>query len=214
MRRSVYTKLIFALFACSCFFISENLTAQTESVQPKFKQVFVYIPKTKSAVRIPQKNNSGIIDSLKKVILESDSVYQRLLFQSAKKDSVIDQSNQRILKQQPALHFLQTEVSKYQAMNAQTKKNNFILFIFNSIVCVLLFFMLIRYLLNLRRKKSHAAQKRIIVSPEKTSPSSVPAEQNKIGHNLEQLEKLGKLRDAGILTEEEFIFQKKKVLGN
>ncbi len=40
-----------------------------------------------------------------------------------------------------------------------------------------------------------------------------PAPQDDLDHQLEQLEKLGKLKDQGIITPEEFEVKKKQILG-
>jgi hypothetical protein len=213
MRRTGYSKLIFTWMAGFCFFFTLISNAQTENVQPKFKQVFVNIPKIKVSKK-PQKNNTLVIDSLVNVIHVYDSIYQNQLFQSRLKDSIIDQLNQKILNQQPSVKDLQLRVSEYHALNVQTEKNNFILLVFNSIVCLVLFFMFTRYLLKFRRKKKSVPEKPATGSLKEITQPYYAAEQSKIGHHLEQLEKLGKLRNAGILSEEEFIFQKQLILGN
>jgi hypothetical protein len=208
------TKLICILIACAFFFISLRLAAQTENVQPKFKQVIVYIPKIK-AKKALQKNNTLIIDSLKNVIAAYDSMYQSLLLKAEIKDSVINFSNEGIAKRQTAINDLQLHVSNYETLNLQIKKNNRILIIFNSIVSLLLFLILIRYLLDSRKKKSGSFQKKVrqAAAPEISSTDTLP-QQNKIAYKLNQLERLGKLRDLGVLTEEEFILQKEIILEN
>lgn len=213
MKRTGYKKLILIWIICPSFFVTLNSKAQNENVQPKFKQVIVYIPK-KKVLRIPKKSLTQETDSLKNVIHEYDSSYQQQLFQGRIKDSIIDQVNQKINKQQSAFTAVQLEVSNYQLLNSQIEKNNFILFVFNSIVCILLLLMLIRYILKMRKRKRSTPQNRNIISSEKISQTIVGSNQNTIGHNLEQLEKLGRLRNAGILTEEEFIFQKQLILEN
>ena len=214
MRISRSIKISCAPIFFVCFFTYLKVTAQTENVQPKFKQVIVYIPKIK-AKKMLQKNNDLVIDSLKNTIAAYDSMYRSLLLQAEIKDSVMNRSNQKINVWQAAINDLQLRVSNYETLNLQTQKNNRILILFNSVVCLLLFLMLIRYLLNMRKKKSGSFQKKDerAAAPGMSNPDVLP-QQNKIAYKLEQLERLGKLRNLGVLTEGEFILQKQIILEN
>jgi flagellar biosynthesis/type III secretory pathway M-ring protein FliF/YscJ len=152
---------------------------------------------------------------LKNTIAAYDSMYRSLLLQAEKKDSVINRSNQKMTVWHAAINDLQVRVSNYETLNLQTQKNNRILILFNSVVCLLLFLMLIRYLLNLRKKKSGSFQKKDqqAAAAGISNPDALP-QQNKIAYKLDQLERLGKLRNLGVLTEGEFILQKQIILEN
>jgi len=208
-----YANLFFIFTVFLVLSVSSISSAQTESVQPKFKQVIVYIPKTK-ARHIQREDFSHEIDSLKNVIRNLDSLNQLQLAYSKVKDSILNQSDQKFQRLAPVVNELQLQVAKYQALNIQTEKSNFILLVFNSFVSLLLFIMFMRYLIRLRKiKKNRAIKLHDLSLKEDTQPNTVML-QNKIETNLKQLEKLGRLRNSGILTEEEFIFQKQQILGH
>jgi hypothetical protein len=212
MKATFYQTFIFILIAYSLSCI-QNGFAQTENVQPKFKQVFIHVPKVKVA-KIPPKDYKPIIDSLSQAIQRLDSNYHEQLIQLKAKDSIITELNLTQLKQQPVIIDLKQRTSEYSALNTQITKSNIILLSYNAVVCIFLLILLFQYFLKSGNKKKAAAEK-----PEKqlqeNKLSSAPVKPSPdVRFTLAQFEKLGKLRREGILTEKEFAIQKELILKN
>jgi hypothetical protein len=172
----------------------------------------IYVPKTK-AKHVPKEDFSHFIDSLKNVIYNLDSLNQVQLAVSKIKDSIINQVNQKIQKLIPATNDLQLKISKYEELNRQTEKYNFNLIAFNSAVSVLLLIMFIRYVRKLRKERQNIPAKQNVPALDENTQANVELVQGNIETNLNRLEKLGRLKNSGILSEEEFSFQKQQILG-
>ncbi|MEO5570815.1 MAG: hypothetical protein ABIS37_07795 [Bacteroidia bacterium] len=172
----------------------------------------MHIPKIKTVRRLQE--DKFINDSLKIMIINFDSLFQNQLSQSKFKDSVIEKISHQTAILQTAFNDLRQRASDYETLNFQIKKNNFVLVIFNSFVCLLLFIMLVRYLFRSYKKKSSGItnHNRDLVRTFYNSSDVSP--QDRINYNLQQLEKIGKLRELGVLTDDEFRFQKIRILSN
>jgi hypothetical protein len=97
---------------------------------------------------------------------------------------------------------LNTEIETIKGEKLQTSHTSSILLIFNIIVGLILLVALI-WMYN--RKKSGSE------SEDEAFPQSTPI-RDQVEAKLDRIEKLGKLRDKGLLTEEEFQIQKRQIL--
>jgi putative oligomerization/nucleic acid binding protein len=158
------------------------------------------------------------IDSLNIVISQVKASYENAVRINKGKDSLVDEMDAKILNMQNINNDLERKLSTYKGDNLKLDQSNRILIIFNAIVGVLLLTTLIWFLRNIGRKKAPDKTKTVSVI-ETAAPSNrkTPAPTNDNEYfdtKLEQLEKLGVLRDKGILNEEEFNRQKQQILGN
>jgi len=153
------------------------------------------------------------IDSLKTVIEElnqssrkSDSLYK------AEKFITADLRDQ-ILKIDDYRKKLEDNNKSFKGENLKLNQSNRILIIFNSLVAILLVITLVFFLKRLTRKKS--SQQTSIDLPQVNSSNDVNQSTRfaSFEDRLMQLERLGKLREKGLLSEAEFIAEKQKVLG-
>lgn len=145
-------------------------------------------------------NKNKIIDSLTNALLRSEQL----------KDSL----NEQLLAGKTELRKLGEEKNSFEQENNNLKKHldgalgdklqsshtSSILFIFNVIVALILLIALMW--MFVRKKSEHG-----INENSREGLSEV------FDNKFERIEKLGGLRDKGLLTEEEFIFQKKQILG-
>lgn len=151
------------------------------------------------------------IDSLQSTVAElnrklyhSDSLYKAEKFTSAElKDQVL-----KMEQEQQSLVASKTDV---EDENLKLNQSNRILIIFNSVVAVLLVVTLI-FVLKRAGRKSPAAFSSLPTKPVSTSIN----QSNKLASfedKLAQLEKLGGLKEKGILSDEEFQDEKQRILG-
>jgi hypothetical protein len=151
------------------------------------------------------------IDSLQSTVAElnrklyhSDSLYKAEKFTSAElKDQML-----KMEQEQQSLVASKTDV---EDENLKLNQSNRILIIFNSVVAVLLVVTLI-FVLKRAGRKSPAAFSSLPTKPVSTSIN----QSNKLASfedKLAQLEKLGGLKEKGILSDEEFQDEKQRILG-
>lgn len=95
---------------------------------------------------------------------------------------------------------LSSDLEEALGDNLQSSHTNSILFIFNIIVGL---FLLVAIVWMFLRKKSDVLSSSVIGTNSEESDS-----------RFARIEKLGNLRDKGLLTEEEFVFQKRQILGD
>src|SRR6185436_11744853 len=162
-------------------------------------------PKTTNA---PPTKAQAEIDSLNEVIMQVSASYQRAVNINNGKDSLIDELDAKIQKIQQLNGDLERKLKDYKGDNLKLDQSNRILIIFNAIVGVLLLTTLIWFLRNLGRRKPSPGNK-LVASDESAAVSNTKAAPSKNDHQyfdlkLEQLEKLGVLKEKGVLNEEEF----------
>ncbi len=104
---------------------------------------------------------------------------------------------------------LKQELNGAKGDKLQSSHTKSILFIFNLIVGI---FLLIAVIWMFMRKKSEPASK--IFANTATSTFSATPTTEGYDHKLERIEKLGNLREKGLLTEDEFNLQKRQILGD
>jgi hypothetical protein len=150
----------------------------------------------------------GIIDSLDQVILEKNAKLHRSdsLLELEKSNSAT--LREELNKKENIRKTLESDVTEYQGENLKLNQSNRILIVFNSFVAVLLIVTLVFYLRKMNRKPDQDLQ--IAGKIISNSSTSVHAS---FEDKLQQLERLGKLREKGFLSDEEFITEKNQILG-
>ena len=160
---------------------------------------------------------SKIIDSLSDAIIEFREEWEKSQIIIQSKDSDLAQTQLHMLKLQDAVNNLQANNSEVINRNRKLDKSNRILIIFNSVVGILLLTTLVWFLRNVGRKKPGKIK---AVSPFEATSTTVINQAPSLQTNnhlhfenkLQQLERLGKLKEKGVLNDEEFNFQKQKIL--
>lgn len=147
-----------------------------------------------------------VIDDLNGSLVKSDSLFQNEKLVSA---DLRDQ----LLKLDDYRQRLEQNNDSFKGENLKLNQSNRILIIFNSLVAVLLVVTLVFFLKRINRKK--AADTDVNPGNEQPSKKEPPVATRFAGFEdrLMQLERLGKLREKGLLSEEEFIAEKHKILG-
>ncbi len=144
-----------------------------------------------------------------------DSLSNEILFQKSQIDSLLLLLNNELSRSQA----LDNKVAKLSETNEnlnneleltrgdqlKTSHTSTILLIFNILAGIILLVALV-WIFN--RKKDDPA---IAMESEIKTTSRLPVDQ--LDKKMDRIEKLGKLRDKGLLTDEEFHLQKKQILG-
>ncbi|MFI5218402.1 MAG: SHOCT domain-containing protein [Bacteroidia bacterium] len=186
------------------------LTAHVQA--QKGKKVFI----KPEPVTFTRKEYSKIIDSLSNDIITYRADWEKAQSIIQSRDSALAETKLQMLKMQAAVNDLQANNSEVINRNRKLDQSNRILIIFNSVVGILLLTTLIWFLRNIGRKKS--PKPKPVIPFESTSTTVLnppPPSQNNHLHfenKLQQLERLGKLKEKGILNDEEFNFQKQQIL--
>ena len=148
-----------------------------------------------------------------------DSLQAAIVSLSAKKDSLADVTRDQEARLQAMvaqMHRLteenkniSSELENANGDKLQSSHTNSILYIFNVLLGIIL---LIALVWMMSKKKPGEPEKPInngySTNGNHELSQAVPA----LDHRLERIEKLGNLRDKGLLTEEEFNLQKKQIL--
>ena len=204
---------IYFLFALTGILFSLNLCAQNFPVDPKQKKTMVVVPKkTISSWKAQQE---AVIDSLTKSLNEYQAAYANAAEWNDKKDSTISELDQKIIQLQTQIKNLDVKNKSVHSQNLKLDQSNRILILFNAIVGVLLLITLVWFLRNIGKKKTPAQQKlNFFGQPAEAELKNVSKNNlNNLEHILEQLERLNKLKEKGVLTDKEFLKQKHQVLG-
>ncbi|MBK9402488.1 MAG: SHOCT domain-containing protein [Bacteroidetes bacterium] len=200
MKAVVYS-LLTCIF-CSLIFSAEPLKAQDSIRRPA---------QIKAA---PVKNiapafdrRALLIDSLGAMIVEmesrEDSLYRALSSQNEK----ISDANTEIEALKAGNAELKLQLEDAQGDNLQSSHTNSILFIFNIGVGI---FLLIGLIWMFMRKKGDAESDE---QPARNDRRKVSNANENFDHKLDRIQKLGNLRDKGLLTDDEFNLQKRQILG-
>jgi len=172
------------------------------------------IRKSTTLKAVPVKNNAPVfdrrallIDSLSAMIFDmeakEDSLYRVMKLQNEKIDDA--SKEMEAMKKENAALKLQLEDA--QGDNLQSSHTNSILFIFNIGVGI---FLLIGIIWMFMRKRGDAESEENPARGDRRKTGS--AEEN-FDHKLDRIQKLGNLRDKGLLTDDEFNLQKRQILG-
>lgn len=104
---------------------------------------------------------------------------------------------------------LKEQLEESRGDNLQSAHTNSVLFIFNLVVGL---FLLLALLWLFVKRKSEGANMPPVRKAQVQEEVKAPLEVQ-FDHKLDRIQKLGGLRDKGLLTDEEFIVQKKQILG-
>ena len=148
-----------------------------------------------------------LIDSLSSyvdyILVQQDSLKQIMQSQKERMDSSIS-ALQEVSAENATL---QESLKDAQGDTLQSNHTNSILFIFSLGVGI---FLLIALLWMFMKKKSDGERE----DDEVSSKSNVKVSKDEsFDHKLDRIQKLGSLRDKGLLTDEEFNLQKSQILG-
>ncbi|HEX5003146.1 MAG TPA: SHOCT domain-containing protein [Bacteroidia bacterium] len=150
-----------------------------------------------------------IIDSLDRVIVNRNATISKADSALRAERATGNDLRDQLITLDEMRKKLEANINTYQGENLKLNQSNRILVIFNSFVAVLLIVTLVFYLRKINKKAV-------------TEPSANAASQTKkpqvsvhasFEDKLQQLERLGKLREKGLLSDEEFLFEKNQVLG-
>lgn len=145
-----------------------------------------------------------LIDSISRQVIASsiqqDSLRQVIRSQRASFDS-LSEAHRQVSDE---LKNLKSELNEANGDRLQSSHTKSVLFIFNVVVGV---FLLIALMWMFSRKKQESRSS-------SASAADDWREEEPLDHKLERIEKLGSLRDKGLLTEDEFNLQKKQILGD
>lgn len=176
-----------------------------ERVMPKYKTF--YIPK-KSTWRSP---NALLIDSLKLLSDSLKSANEKLQYETILNDSLItllssslDLKLETIAKSDSTANDLNKSLTTQQ----KTTRNLLITLIIASVLILVLLIALL-FANRKRKKKIEVAPTQNVAQQKPITPEATPLDMR---HKLEQLERLARMREKGILTEEEFAKKKQDVL--
>lgn len=214
-------KLRFFRFCISTFIVALvcftviPLVAQNDTVHPKYKTVNVIIPKIKPKAKSKTTKISVTESQRTSAVKQTDSLstvesfkseYDKLKNETSARQSLLAEADTKIEKQAADINKLLKAIDSYKTIIKETEQQNLILIIFNGGVGIFLVITLIWLLWKPSRKKIKPANGTKAPSKPKTFLAGT--------HNpyLEQLERLGKLKEQGVLTDEEFSSQKQFII--
>lgn len=201
-------------------FVISSVRSQNFPVEPKSKTVL--IPKKSKPASSRKSTDKEIIDSLNAVIVSFHEATAVLKADVAGKDSAIGLLNDKAVQQEGTIKNLGTKLDTYKGQNLKLDQSNRILIVFNSIVGVLLLSTLVWFLRNINRKKTKQTAAFQNISTTEINDTPPPVQQGTVSspgfqslqNKLEQLERLSKLKEKGILNDDELNRQKQLILGN
>ena len=157
----------------------------------------------------PKLTDKQIIDSLEQSLASQlviiDSINQ---LYSTEKLVTVDLRNQMI-QLDDYRKKLEDNISSFKGENLKLNQSNRILIVFNSLVAILLITSLIFFLRKIGRRKNTVAE----ATNQGPLQKVEPARFTNFVDKLQQLERLGKLKEKSLLSEEEFIVEKQRILG-
>lgn len=198
-----------------------NPTTPLKPLRPLLTTLFLVLIVGKLLALPPQQTRTGsalrsayaLIDSLMGSNDSLTGVYHRTdsLYKAAIKDNA--ELNDRLAAMENERKSLEANNTEVTDENLQLSQSNRILIIFNSVVAVLLVITLVFVIRRAGRKTVPQP-----ASTQTTSSTSASSSLNQrfssFEDKLTQLEKLGALKERGILSEEEFLAEKRRILGN
>ena len=185
--RRLFTVVLFSVLTCS------QVLSQTPSAAQK-PRAMVY---DRRGLII-----DSLISTLDLIRIQQDSMRRMLRQQTAKMEE-LSAENLNLKEENTKL---KSELEDAQGDNLQSSHTNSVLFIFNVGVGI---FLLIALIWMFMRKKG---DERGDSDRSGTGARKKVVEEN-FENKLERIQKLGNLRDKGLLTEDEFNLQKRKILG-
>lgn len=163
------------------------------------------VTKTQPASRITDKE---MIDSLNSRIAGLEQQVGALESSLQKEQTVSAELRDEMIKLDDYRKKLEQNVATFKGENLHLNQSNRILIFFNAMVAVLLLVTLVFFLRRLGRKG--IGHNHTIAKP--VNSASPPPAQN-FEDKIALLERLGRLREKGLLSEEEFLVEKNRVFG-
>lgn len=163
---------------------------------------------------VNKKPNVQIVDRRAMLIDSLSSFVDYILVQQDSMKQIMQSQRERMDSSMSALEEVSAENAKLkeslkdaQGDTLQSNHTNSILFIFNVGVGI---FLLIALLWMFMKKKGDGESR----GDETSSKSNMQVNKDEnFDHKLDRIQKLGSLRDKGLLTDEEFNLQKSQILG-
>ncbi len=190
----------FCLMSILCLLvISIHVSGQSDKQPPK--------PAAKPAPA--KQSDKSIIDSLQ-ALIENQYVRIDLLdsLLETEKQTTDDLRNQ-VIRIDEYRKKLESNINSFKGENLKLNQSNRILIVFNALVALLLIFSLVFFVRRIGRKQTgNLANGNNI--PDKGSEK---LKFTSVDDKLHQLERLGKLREKALLSEEEFLAEKQRILG-
>lgn len=171
-------------------------------------------PVAKKAVRTQPvaktENTRYIIDSLELVVGELQRDKNRLdsLYITEKLTSA--ELRDQVIRIDDYRKKLEANISSFKGENLKLNQSNRILIVFNSLVAVLLLVTLFYFLRRMGKRKPSGSS---ATAQELAAGGSGPIVFTSFEDKLQHLERLGMLKEKGLLSEEEFLIEKQRVLG-
>jgi hypothetical protein len=205
MKYSVKRRSLKYVLMLGCLLFSGVVCAQTFS-NPSGSKRISGVSKKPIVQTIDRR--SVLIDSLASfvdyILLQQDSLKQIMRSQKERLDSSVaslEAASAENVK-------LKESLKDAQGDTLQSNHANSILFIFNVIVGI---FLLIALLWMFTKKRGDGDDRN--VDDATNQKNSRPGQDENFEYKLDRIQKLGSLRDKGLLTDEEFNLQKSQILG-
>ena len=166
--------------------------------------------KTDAAKPAPAKqSDKSVIDSLQQVIeghyIRIDTLDSLLEAEMQTSEDLREQ----VIRIDDYRKKLEDNINTFKSENLKLNQSNRILIVFNSLVAVLLIISLVFFIRKIGRKKSTVNALTNNIPGKGTDKLKFTNFDDK----LQQLERLGKLREKALLSEEEFLIEKQRILG-
>lgn len=168
------------------------------------------VAKSSRTVSSKSENSQKTIDSLELMVLRMQMEINQLdSFYKIEKLTSADLRDQ-VIRIDDYRKKLEANINSFKGENLKLNQSNRILIVFNSLVAVLLLVTLFYFLKRIGKKKNSS----ISDKPNETGqPSSGAINFGTFEDKLQHLERLGALKEKGLLSEAEFLLEKQRVLG-
>ena len=168
------------------------------------------VAKSSRSVSLKVDNSQKIIDSLELLVVRLQMEVNQLdSFYKSEKLTSADLRDQ-VIRIDDYRKKLEANINSFKGENLKLNQSNRILIVFNSLVAVLLLVTLFYFLKRMGKKKNSPSAD---TSNESGQPSSGTINFGTFEDKLQHLERLGALKEKGLLSEAEFLLEKQRVLG-
>ena len=155
-------------------------------------------------------NRQHIIDSLQLLVSQLHTSFDSLNAVAADQQTANAQLQKENLSLAAENKKLQDEFHDALGEKLQSSHTSSVLFIMNVLVGI---FLLLALLWMFMRKKGSPAEDNTDEIPKPQPQAKLNGYALPLEHQLDQIEKLGSLREKGLLTDDEFNLQKRQILG-
>ena len=168
-------------------------------------------------VRLNDKGQLLMIDSLTMVISDMQARHDSLLNGAASSNSYVQSLQNELRATATEKGNVQAELDRIKTDKFILARRNMILLYFNVGVAILLFSALVYQLSTLRRRRRKVQADTLVQTMKPRPVTGFSTATGRVAMDaydskLEKIEMLGKLRERGLLTEEEFNMQKQQLL--